>query len=54
MISPCKDCMERRPRCHGTCQKYAEFLAELDKKHRQDEVYTALASLAYKRRWRKK
>ena len=54
MISPCKDCKERRPHCHGSCEKYAEFLTELEKKHKQDEVHTALASLAYRRKWRRR
>lgn len=24
-ISPCKDCKDRKPGCHGTCSKYKEW-----------------------------
>ena len=25
MNTPCKDCTDRAPRCHGRCPKYAAF-----------------------------
>lgn len=28
--SPCKDCPNRTPGCHGTCDGYKEFRATLD------------------------
>ena len=27
---PCKGCSDRRVGCHGDCQKYSEYKAELD------------------------
>lgn len=27
MNSPCKDCPDRRPKCHGQCEKYQAFSA---------------------------
>lgn len=27
---PCKDCKDRAPRCHGRCEKYAEFRKKCD------------------------
>lgn len=27
MLSPCKDCRERKPHCHGSCDQYAAFRA---------------------------
>ena len=28
-LSPCKDCQERYPACHGHCDKYATWKSEL-------------------------
>ena len=25
MMSPCKDCPDRHPACHGSCEKYKEW-----------------------------
>lgn len=29
-ISPCTDCEERKPGCHGTCEKYKEWRVGVD------------------------
>lgn len=29
--SPCKGCADRVPGCHGKCEKYIKFRADLDK-----------------------
>lgn len=29
-ITCCKDCTERHPGCHGTCEKYIQQKADLD------------------------
>lgn len=28
--APCKGCTERRPGCHGSCEKYRQWKAERD------------------------
>lgn len=33
MISCCKDCPDRAPRCHGRCERYLKERAELDAKN---------------------
>ena len=37
-ISPCKDCSERHPICHGSCEKYQEWKNrdQAQKKHLQE------------------
>jgi hypothetical protein len=30
MQTPCKDCKDRHPGCHGMCPRYAEFRVALD------------------------
>lgn len=38
--SGCKGCTERRPGCHSTCERYAEFVRlnkELNKKRKEQE-----------------
>lgn len=32
MLAPCKDCQDRHPNCHSTCEKYAEFKAENERR----------------------
>ena len=39
MISPCKECLNHSPTCHGKCERYAAYrdqLAEMKKKQRID------------------
>lgn len=31
VISPCKDCPDRYPGCHGDCEKYADYRAKVDR-----------------------
>lgn len=37
-IVPCKKCKDRAPRCHGKCEKYAEYkrVHEFNKQLRED------------------
>ena len=30
-VFPCKDCEDRFPGCHGTCERYKQLKAEFDK-----------------------
>ena len=36
--APCRDCPDRKPNCHSTCEKYLKFREEREKvyKARQD------------------
>ena len=37
--SPCLDCADREPGCHGRCEKYKDFRRDVDayeEKHRAD------------------
>lgn len=29
--APCKDCTDRKPLCHSTCEKYAEYKKKANK-----------------------
>ncbi len=31
MNAPCKDCEERKPRCHSECEKYLQFKGQRKK-----------------------
>ena len=31
--APCKDCLDREPRCHSNCQKYLAWKAEVDEQN---------------------
>lgn len=33
-IPPCKDCPDREQFCHGSCQQYKEWKAEIDEGNR--------------------
>lgn len=33
LISPCRDCPDRRPLCHGECARYKAFRERFDKEH---------------------
>ena len=35
MISPCKDCTERFPGCHSSCQLYGKFREACDKRREE-------------------
>ena len=40
-ISPCKGCPDRHPACHGSCEKYKEWLDayHAEQKHFQDNKH---------------
>lgn len=68
-ITCCKDCQERFPGCHGSCEKYIQQRAELDaakaelrKKHdinkglnefRYDGINKVMARRNYRSKYRK-
>lgn len=31
MKAPCRDCADRNAFCHGSCQKYADYVAEYNR-----------------------
>ena len=33
LVSPCRDCPDRRPSCHGECARYKAFRERFDKEH---------------------
>ena len=51
-ISPCKGCPDRHEKCHGTCERYAAFRAELKDtkdwlKEQKGGEYYASPAIAY-------
>lgn len=40
MMSPCKNCLDRKLHCHSTCEKYIAFRKELDSQNRQLHLKT--------------
>ena len=38
MTSPCKDCPNRHPTCHGGCDKYNEWRIRLHEAKRRSEA----------------
>ena len=36
-LEPCKDCPDRHPICHDSCQKYAEYKRQL----KAQRIYTS-------------
>lgn len=54
-VAPCKDCQDRTMECHGTCEKYKEWLNlrkptdewKSDKEYAQ---YVAYKSAIYRRK----
>ena len=45
IVAPCKGCEERKVGCHGSCERYAEFvrLNELRKKGKMEVLETEYA-----------
>lgn len=37
-LSPCKGCERRQVGCHGDCEQYKQFRAELAKKKKQYDI----------------
>ena len=52
MISPCKDCTERFPGCHASCQLYGKFREICDKRmaerHRQTKTNDYMVDTFFK------
>lgn len=40
MKGPCFNCQDRRPGCHGSCEKYQEFRAAIKKANEQKKAET--------------
>ena len=53
---PCKDCDRHSPECHGQCEEYAEWKAELDKYKlwRFEQEHPEIRTYINARRYRKK
>ena len=51
--APCKDCEERHPLCHSTCQRYIDFTTELKRRREADYDYRKTADDYYKTRYGK-
>ena len=57
-ICPCKDCQERHLHCHGDCEQYKKWKAELEgitseSRKRKEIIDTDLHREVYKRRYPK-
>lgn len=61
MKNPCKDCEKRKLGCHGFCQEYQAWKAELDEVNRKryaekenqfNNPPAKLSSIRRKMRWR--
>ena len=39
MIAPCKKCPDRKPACHGRCEKYQTWLSEYRKQQAAEREY---------------
>lgn len=50
-ITCCKDCADRHPGCHGSCEKYIQQRAELDavkaERRKQYEINSGLNAFRY-------
>ena len=40
MMSPCKNCSERSPCCHGKCERFAEFRNQLADQKKKQRIET--------------
>lgn len=51
-LAPCKDCPDRAPGCHSTCERYAEFKVakEAENKARADYARAHSAMMEGRRR----
>lgn len=49
LLSPCKDCPERRFDCHTKCEKYKDFIAVRQKiragRDKENDIYDAFAAI---------
>lgn len=44
---PCKDCKKRYVGCHGKCEDYAAYRAELDKQREERKTASIVNELNY-------
>lgn len=56
ILAPCKGCEERKVGCHGSCERYAEFvrLNELRKKGKMEVLETEYALFRARERIKEK
>lgn len=38
MVAPCKDCPDRRPHCHSSCEKYIAFQQQCKERREQEHL----------------
>lgn len=50
--SPCKDCAEREVGCHGRCERYKTWRAEMDERREQRRTIKAAYYDAQLAKWR--
>ena len=46
-IPPCKDCKERHPACHDSCDRYKEWKQRLEKVNEERKKYNAKPFVQY-------
>ena len=37
-MTPCKDCTERHPKCHGECERYKKWKEPMEKARKQKYI----------------
>ena len=43
IITPCKDCQNRKPYCHGKCEDYKKWREDLEKRYQERyPIYTGV------------
>ena len=46
-ISPCKDCKNRHPACHDSCERYNDWKQRLEKVNEERKKYNARPFVKY-------
>lgn len=49
MMSPCKDCKNRKLYCHSSCEQYKEFKAELERINNNRKLHYEQYSIEFDR-----
>ena len=47
MTQPCYKCQDRCQNCHASCEKYAAFRAELDKRREYNKQFQPIDPMPY-------
>ena len=54
MTQPCYKCPDRCQNCHASCEKYAAFRAELDKRREYNKQFQPIDPMPYSHEMEKK